>query len=191
MDNALKLLWDWILSKDPVFGFIIGAVVVLSLLIWKFAGFYFTTKSAVKDIPSIKLSIGKIEKALLTMNALLLENGHIKQTCYSEANSPIKVNELGEKLLRESGAEKILKEITPAFLADLEGNSFNNPLELERACYQSLVSNMNDKRFSDLQTFAYNNPKFHDKPLRYFDILSVMALKLRDSYLEKHPKLAS
>lgn len=181
----MDILWLWVNSTFPQFVWI----VVVAVIVWTMTKFYMATTQVIRDVPRIQTSLNRIDKGFTTLITLLLEAKVIQTSCYSESKSPRRVNDLGQRLLQESGAAQVISQIQNAFIKDLEAMNIDNPLELERSCLQSLLSSMNDNRFNDLQTFAYNHPTFHGKPLSYIDILNTMALVLRDVYLDMHSEL--
>jgi hypothetical protein len=166
-----------------------GLVVILvAAIVWKAAVFYINTKRATDKFPKIETTLGKIDKGLATLNQILLEKTVITQSCYSNENSPRVVNELGQRLLKDSGAEKLFNEIESELIAGLEKTKFDSLLELERSSLNVLLDKMNDPRFKDVQNFAFEHPTFDGKPLTYTDMLFLMSLKLRDAYREKYPE---
>lgn len=162
-------------------------VLVIVLVVYKCTKFYLKTKEVCDEFPSLKTLLQKIDKGFNTLNQILIEKNVISSSCYSEGNSPRKLNELGEKLFKDSGAEELFNKIKEELLTEFKKpNSF---LELERNALKILFDKTNNPEFKGIQDFAYNHPNFEESPLTYTDILYIMSLKLRDAYIEKHPEI--
>lgn len=161
-------------------------VLVVAYTVFKLTCFYKDTKGATSKFPGMETTLNKIDRGLDKLNQSLLDNKLIKSSCYSNENSPRVVNDLGKKLLEESGANKLMDKIGKELMTDLESRQFDSLLEMERSAYDVITDKMNDVRFKDVQNFVFEYPSFDNHPLTYTDLLFAMSLKLRDKYREKH-----
>jgi hypothetical protein len=99
------------------------------------------------DLPDMKSTLNKIRMGLTTLNQVLLEGTIIKQSCYSSGNSPRTVNDLGKRVLAQSGANDLLMAHTDTWIKQLEEKHPATLLDLERQAFQLILSKMNDADF--------------------------------------------
>jgi hypothetical protein len=149
------------------------------------------TEKLEDKMPKIEIMFSKIETGLILLNKMLLEKTIISQSCYSNENSPRTINDIGQSLLKESGANKIFEAKKKMLLSDLELKTINSLLELEREALNVMLAHGDDLDYKPVQDFAFEHPTYQGNPLTYTDILFIMALKLRDFYQVKHPELTS
>ena len=181
-DVVLKYLID----NYPQIGLGCILLFLICFLVYKCTKFYLKTKGVCDDFPALKKLLEKIDKGFTTLNQILIEKNVISTSCYSEGNSPRSLNERGEMLYKESGAERLFIQIKDELILELEKRGQDSSLELEANALKVMFDKMNDPEFKDVQNFAYNHPNFNGTSLTYTDILFVMALKLRDAHIEKH-----
>lgn len=164
-------------------------IIVVGFIVWKVSSFYFRTNNIHREFPEVKKLLTDISSGFKTLNSVLLEKSIISHSCFSESNSPRVINDLGKKVLTESGADVVFENMKNELLIELEKSTFQSSLELEKESLNLLLSKMNEPKFSGIQNFVYQHPNFEDKPLSYSDILFIMSLKLRDMYIDKHPEI--
>jgi len=165
---------------------------ILVLVVWgtiKLTKFWSKTTTLHTDVPEIKSTLNKIHTGLTTLNQVLLEGTIIKQSCYSSGNSPRTVNELGKRVLAQSGANDLITTHADAWIRQLEERHPATLLDLEREAFRLILSRMNDADFVHVKNFAFEHPNFENTPLSYTDILFPMSLELRDLYRSRHPEL--
>lgn len=187
--EIVAAIFTWLLTYAPYVAVYAGT---LLLAVWgsvKITKFWLKTTSLHTDVPEMKSTLTKISTGLTLLNQVLLEGTVIKQSCYSNANSPRKINELGEKMLLASGARVIAEALMPELLQTLIEKNPTTALDVERESFRSILVKMNDERFSPIKNFAYENPVYQGNPLGYTDILFTMSLLVRDAYLEQHPEI--
>jgi hypothetical protein len=184
-------MFNWLMDKlyeiDPNSACYLAIFLILLLITARLAMFYSETEQKNKEVDNIGNILERLDKGFTTLNQVLLEKDVIKSSCYSVGNSPRILNQAGVELYSKSGASKIFDRIKEELITDLDKKEFDSLLELERQSLNVLIEKMDDKRFKDIQNFAFRNPNFNGHPLGYTDILFMMALKLRDLYIDKHP----
>ena len=163
-------------NSPEIAGYILVAVIV-AILVWKVAKFYIATTKVHTEFPVIKSILTDIKTGFATLNQVLLEKQVISKSCFSNANSPRIINELGKRLYEQSGAKKVYEDIKPSLIADLENKKFESLLELEQGCLNLMLQKRNDQKFKGIQNFAFEHPNFEDKSLTYTDILFILSLK--------------
>jgi hypothetical protein len=184
----LGKFYDQLIQNFPQLAGYFFVACVVAFVVWKAAKFYFSTNRWTKEMPNLKITLDNIEKGFDKLNTLLLENSIISQSCYSSENSPRVINPLGERLYKESNAEKIFNKIKPELLNTLKEKKFDSLLELERTTLDLLLDKMDGPEFKEIQNFVFEHPTFEGNPLRYTDILFVMSIKLREAYKDNEPE---
>ena len=167
-------------------------------LLWNYSKFYFWTHNKCEDIPDMKkdLSEIKISLAVLSNKIDSLTNSTISvlsnQSNFSNANSPIVLNNDGKLLLEKSGANTYLKNNSVFLVKELSKLRIDSALDVEREAFILLSSkSISDHKFKEIKDFIYNRTKVNSKQVTLSDVLYVMSIRLRDKYLEKHPELKS
>jgi len=187
--DPIQLLLESLIKYYPQiagYGFLI---IIVTIVVYKCTKFYLKTEEVCKEFPNLQSLLQKIDKGFSTLNQILIEKDVIGSSCYSGGGSPRVLNERGEKLYKQSGAEKLLNEIKSDLLSEVEKQKQDSLLELEQNAIKILLEKMKNPEFKEIQDFAYNNQSFEGTPLTYTDILLVMALELRDMYIGKHPEI--
>ncbi|HUC01329.1 MAG TPA: hypothetical protein VMA75_00285 [Candidatus Paceibacterota bacterium] len=169
-------------------------LVVLYSVIWitaKVSGFYFKTSELHTKMPNIERLLEKLDIGLAALNDALLGKSVIDKSYYSRDRSPRTVNELGERLFKESGAEAAFAAMKDPLVDELASKQIHSLLQLQTASLNVMIAHRNDPILKPLQDFVYEHPTYHNTPLGYTDLLFVVSLKLRDYYISKHPELNS
>lgn len=103
-----------------------------------------------------------------------------------ESASHKKLTEEGERLLQNSGIQKIIDSSLDNFIEALENKQLKSPLEVEeQSLYLLKNENEKDEKATlHLEKYLYNHPEYTKNT-----ILLVGSIYLRDKYLEKHPDI--
>lgn len=112
-----------------------------------------------------------------------LEKSIDKLTDIAQAHSPITLTKKGEKLVEDSGFNKIFEEAKESLVKDLHKMQPHSQYDVQEKARILLRDMTTDKRFAPVETWAYNNGE--DFP----QILRAGSIKLRDYYFEKHPEI--
>lgn len=97
------------------------------------------------------------------------------------SQSPKRLTEEGERILRDSGIQKIIDSSLDGFISKLKKKHLKGPLELEEQCLYLLKNEKDEKATLRLENYLYNHPEYTINT-----ILLVGSIYLRDKYLEKH-----
>lgn len=107
----------------------------------------------------------------------------------AEPGSELKLTESGKKLLEASGADKLIDEYYAFLERVIELKSPKTPLDVQEYT-ANLIGELEDGSFMiSIKDFVYKNPSFGSIDLELSDVQRIMALYLRDKYLEKHKEL--
>ncbi len=103
---------------------------------------------------------------------------------YAKGQSPLRLNEDGEWLLKESGIKKFIDDALEILLTRLEEKKLTNALDLEDEAFRVVEENEQEREVAGFKNFLYNNPEE-----TIGNILFVGSIYLRDKYLEIHPEI--
>lgn len=115
-----------------------------------------------------------------------------------QKKSPRQLNDNGVYLFREFNGSAFIENNADFLIKALEALKPKSALDVENYALSVLVANVNDDRFTPLKNWVYMAPA---QPLRSDNgeteevvvdlntVLSIISLKLRDLYLERHPEL--
>jgi len=195
----------------------VGVAIFLSS--WLIAAFYYkrfckneekvTTHEA--DVSSLKKDMGEVKTSVSVINT---EIGNIKESVktiqgnivgiYSllagtgkgignggiiNANSPLKLTPVGDKILVESGGKIFVDDNFPLFEGKISDKAPTTKFDVQLLSVQIILSEINNPGLSPVKNFLYNNPSFEGFNLNLNLITYVLGIYLRDKYLEKHPEL--
>lgn len=175
---------------------------LIPLLLFFLAVGFYINKSWIKPLST---KIGAVESNLALVNNAVAEIQ--KNTKYrwkvepqfplemrpkwSEAKSPIVLNERGWRLLEASGTKQIIEAHLEKLIKELETTSPKTAYDVQNNAYivfGNLV--VNEQAIQDsFKNFVYNNPKFEGLDIELNDIVYVGAIELRNKYLKRHPEL--
>ncbi len=98
--------------------------------------------------------------------------------------SPSQPNETGKKLLKESGWNKIYKDIKNEIFSWIDKENPKTLYDIEKSAFYVLYVNENDERFNGLKEYVLNNPK----EIELGSISLVASWIIRDEYWESRKK---
>lgn len=119
---------------------------------------------------------------------------------FMQKRSPYTLTSVGEQLLRDSGANQVLEQCMPQYIADLEAKEPKTAYDVEDLAYDVLFRRSGDDAFKPIKDYLYLAPDpvtFYSAERResvevrvsLIAIIKVMSLPLRDEYLRLHPEL--
>ena len=187
--TPMEYLFNFLIQdyqQVALFGIVLYLIVKITITLDRF---YVETKKLHDKVPNMERLLAKIDAGLSSLNDTLLGKSVIDKSCYSRDRSPRTVNELGEKLFKESGADAVYLSMEEELAQELALKPIKSLLQLQTESLNVMLAHRDDSAFLPLQNFVYQHPTYNDTPLAYTDVLFVMALKLRDFYLTKHPNL--
>lgn len=193
-------------DRWPELTFYAVLIIVIVLVVWGIAKFYYKSyltrmlavEEKVKNSDCIRHStvinsfdttantilrkIDFIEKALVAQDPGML-------VVFSQTHSPRQLNPLGNELMIDSGADKVLDEYKDYLISQIEEMHPNTAYDVEQYAYAALIINTSQLWFNPLKEFVFNSPVYKEKSINLGAICFVMSLQLRDYYFEKHPEI--
>ncbi len=133
-----------------------------------------------KFISPIKKSIRRISNACIEIQTIFENNGTVLRHHLVEApGSPLQPTPYGEKLIKESGLEKILDEQKGVLIAELKKQLAESPTEydVQEKARGLLIAQKDDSIMNPVKEYAYKNG------LNVEIILKAGGLWLRDDFL--------
>lgn len=113
----------------------------------------------------------------------------IRPTGYIEEESPLKLTQLGKKVLEQSGAKQIIEDNYVELEAMIDEKHPNTAYDVQSYVSKLIAQLENEKWAIPIKNFAYENPRFDNHLLKLVDIQKTMVVYLRDKYLKKHQEL--
>lgn len=155
------------------------------------------------QISDTRALLGRMEGQLelLVQNTIEKTGNKIRKksgVAYSAKHSPRKLNEFGEKLLKDCGGADFLKANMSFFISKIEQLQPKTALDVEDMALAVLQMHTNEDMFIPIKNWIYNAPareiKTPDGTLTMQeadmdDVIFVLSLPLRDEYLKLHSNL--
>lgn len=113
----------------------------------------------------------------------------IKTADYIKSKSPSQMTDLGKQLLEESGAKNIIDIEYAELKRMISQENLKTAYDIQFYVSKLIGSKENEDSMIPLKDFAYKNPIFKGRPLKFTHIQAVMVVYLRDKYLEEHQEL--
>lgn len=190
---------DWIITHFPHLAIVLAIVVFAIFITIKIVNLYHRFKKTEGDCSSlntnhssIKDDINAISTNFTTLVALLLSNKTLEVNPF-KINSPIELNEIGEKILNEIGGKLYVDSSKDALILDMESKGFKSGLDVQDYARVLLLTKSVDDNFVNIKNFIFQNPIFKTEQgelsLDLSLCIQIMGIYLRNKYFEKHPNL--
>jgi hypothetical protein len=141
-----------------------------------------THLKSTSDLNTLMHKVSIIEKAIIAMSPEKLD-------IFSEAHSPRQLNDLGEKLYKQSSAQQVLEENTEYLITQINKLRPETAYDVEECAYKALIDGTSQDWFNPIKVFLYNNPVFEEHDINLAVICHIMSIELRNKYLSIHPEL--
>ena len=165
-------------------------------VVWEAARFYFVRFCRVeKGVESITAVCAKLETRLSKIETVLDRICHYLaakeglSTDFFSANSPMMLNDLAKRLLVESGGKDFANDQSEVLIAELENRAPKTKLDVQQTAVLVVFDSTVSDKFNRIKDFIYQNPIYEGEKIELTTLVNIIALYLRDKYLEKHPEL--
>ncbi|MFI3263522.1 MAG: hypothetical protein R3Y26_11555 [Rikenellaceae bacterium] len=205
-----------------VIGIVIGAVATILAGVWfiiikaikigevksQVNQIEIVAKANTEDIATAKTAISRIDRLekgydvhsdeITSIKRWVIKKDRAMVNELIQKQSPMKITELGRKLLVISGADKILPQISDLLIEEMEKKTIKTAYDVEVEAYFVVLNNESNDAFIALKNFIYNESEYvsiendgavKEVKLDFDNILRLISVDLRDIYLEKHPEL--
>ena len=137
-------------------------------------------------VNNLTSAVSELKSEVKTLNGLIMEHGQdivgLKvYTKYGVSNSPTVPSELGIKLLKVSGFEKVYPTLKPNIFALMDAKSPRTLYDVEKTAQKALEELRDNPLMDCLKDHSVNHP---DEPLDL--IFKVAAWVIRDDYAKVH-----
>ncbi len=204
-------MWESILNIIAGYSVTAFLFVVVAVIVWLVARFYFTrfkkTEERVSDLPCKQHEVqyeklsNKMDKLGMDINSIMLYlsmKSNKAAGLFSVKHSPRKLNEAGEDLYKDFDGESFLNNNKKLFLDAIAAKNPKTALDVEVAASEVLFENLQNDIFNGLKNWVYNSPtrkikvngQEQDYNVTINDVVFIMSLPLRDMYLKAHPEVA-
>lgn len=189
---------------EPVLTYLVNAIpevalaVIFAIIAWRvskkltsadnhFATIDDTMNNIKSDISSIKRNLSDVQLFITSRFPSALGT-------FASKNSPLKLNENGEKLLKECGGMAFIEANQVLLLNKIQERQPKTALDVETWAKEVLLSLTNNDIFNTLKVWVYNSPSWKidgkDYTITLGDVCFVLSIPLRDKYLSLHPEIA-
>ena len=156
-------------------------------VVWEAARFYFVRFCRVeKGVESITAVCAKLETRLSKIETVLDRICHYLaakeglSTDFFSANSPMMLNDL---------AKDFANDQSEVLIAELENRAPKTKLDVQQTAVLVVFDSTVSDKFNRIKDFIYQNPIYEGEKIELTTLVNIIALYLRDKYLEKHPEL--
>lgn len=187
---------EWFIGLLQYLGITPDKLVPLIIVVG--AAFYILTKridGLERSLETLKNLVGRVINAVVEIQRHLVKKSDfeplfpLETRPYLGKESPLQLMPIGEQLLQESGAKKIVDERLEFLIKKIEERKPKTAHDVQGRCL-AIFWKLEDEDFMiPLKDFAYQYPEFRNNSLRFDDIINVSAIYLRNKYLERHPEL--
>ena len=176
-------------------------IVIVSMIVWLVAKFYFRrfvpVEDKIKDHDSV---IDKIVESIRNIEAYIMKKDKSAIDGLFRKFSPYTLTDAGLKLIEISGAKKCVDENIDFFADEIQKLKPKAALDVEDNALSVLNWNTSNEIFNQIKDFVYNAPKPYvisddngnsvvlEEAITLSVILLVTSIYLRDKYFEKHPE---
>ena len=108
---------------------------------------------------------------------------------YFSSGSPMMLNDLAKELLEKSGAKDFADSQADALIAEIEKKAPTNKLDVQQTSIMTVFDATNMPQFDKVKNFIYENPVYNGGKVDLSTLVDIVAVYIRDKYLEKHPEL--
>ena len=147
-------------------------------------------------VVSIKNTTDRLCGIVDDIREALIFKGIIDPASALKKFSPYQLTEIGTKMLEVSGGKRCIDQNLDLFMSELRNRSPLTPYDVEKISLDVLLQYKNTPTFNGIKKFLYNMPETVEgvgkaTSISIFTVAQVMAIYLRDFYLEAHPELVS
>ncbi len=172
-------------------GVIISAVsifLILGGMLIKIGRFSEGFKNVVKSVDDMGADIRKNTMTLKSITTHLYSSGNAAHGLF-EHNSPITLTDIGKSVLEQSGGKDYIDKHQITLIQEMENENLETALDVQNYSSSLLFLKTEIDGFKYIKDWVYNNPVFENINITMAEIIKVMAVYLRDKYLEKHTNL--
>ena len=201
-------VFKWLMEHMPVV-FLILAVIALT---WILAASYFHWKHRIEkaeneckkidgnimpQLTSISTSFTSLSGSFNNLVIHLQSRDGSLNAALFMSKSPIRLTELGEKILVEIGGKFYIDTHIDNLVSKMNELEIKTALDSQTKAPLVISEVSNESSFNSIKDFIFKNPYFKTKingtdvsvGLDMSTVSNIMGIYLRDKYLEKHPHL--
>ena len=101
----------------------------------------------------------------------------------------LKWDYLKTEVLELSGGKDYIDSNLELLILEMENEKLTTALDVQNYSSTLLYQKIEDTDFVKIKSFIYNNPKFKEADITMSSVINVIAIYLRDKYLDKYPDL--
>lgn len=157
--------------------------------------------NSLRDLSDIKNVVSSTNDIVTELSKWVMHTDNSMIDILAPKHSPRTMTPLGRKLFEISKAKSTIDNNRDFFLNEIERTTPKTAFDVEDNALEVLLKNLSNDIFQDVKNYIYNEPEQitlktdnNDSvkiSLSLSIILRLMAIELRDLYLQKHPELVS
>jgi archaellum component FlaC len=156
--------------------------------------------SVKSELNSVKNDITFVKNELTKVTSLLSIKYKDAAPLFALKNSPRKLNDFGELVLKDIKGIDFLQTNKDFFFAQINAVSPKTAYDVENVAHTVCLISIDNEIFNGIKNFIYNSPSYTIKDeegkerkydLSLPDVCFVLSLPLRDMYLAEHPEILS
>jgi len=155
-------------------------------------GLYFSfSKPIQKSLEKVGGRCSKMEEYLSVLSSVLISRGNVETLEVFTSKSPLFLNEIGLRILKDSPFIKIFDENKSKIFATIDEVKPTNKYDVEQRSLWAIISNMDEAWMAPMKIYFYNHPIIRidtgqiDQP----KFMKAASLYVRDEYLKFHPEI--
>ena len=155
--------------------------------------------SSLRDLSDIKNVVSSTNDIVTELSKWVMHTDNSMIDILAPKHSPRIMTELGKKLFEISKAKSTIDSNKDFFITEIEKTAPKTAFDVEDNALEVLLKNLSNDIFQDIKNYIYNEPEVISLKTNNNDtvririsltiILRLMAIELRDIYLNKHPEL--
>ena len=204
----MNSILNFLQAKFPI----LFIIVIVSIIIWYIAKFYFVrfkkTEEKINNAPCYKCedfynNVSELKENVRDIKEYIFKKDPKSAIGMFVKFSPLKLTEKGQLLLEKSGGQQCIDKNVDYFIDEISKLNPMVALDVENNALSVLHSNANKEFFNEIKNFVYNAPcpyiikdnngqkvEFTEM-IDIYIIIRVMSIYLRDKFLVKYPEYES
>ena len=147
-----------------------------------------------KDRNELKSITADLKERLIRVEDILMLKHKGASDFFAAKHSPRVLNDLGEKIYEDMKGESFLVKNKELLYSKIKETEPKTAYDVENASENAIVSFLNDDLFNEIKVFVYNYPAVKKEngdeiEVSLGDAVGILALPLRDMYLNDNPDI--
>lgn len=199
-----EAILDWLKTNYPnlfiivlllgVLGVILVACVKITLFVVNYRQRLQKVEQDCSGISNLDVKISQLLTKVDKITTHLLTNDKELDPRIFQANSPIELSELGQRILRDIGGKQYVDDNLSILIDYMEQRDFKSGLDVQNYTEVLLAEESDKEAFTPIKNYIFQNPVYkidEDKTITlHLNLcINIISIYLRNKYFEKYPDL--